>query len=119
MALDLANRHAPRVEAENLLVKAVEPCLALGDQQWLEAAGPVARGRDVDLAIIGQDRLRAGAVAAVAAATTDWIALLVAKMLAQLRPQRALNQRLLQLLEKPVRTRQVFRLLIVSKKLIQ
>src|ERR1700730_4711965 len=93
----------------------LEPRLALGDQQRLEAAGPVARDRDVDLAIIGQDRLRAGAVAAVAAATAGWIALLVAEMLAQLRSQRPLDQRLLQPLEKPVRTRQVFRLLIVSK----
>jgi hypothetical protein len=75
----------------------------------LEAAGPVARDRDVDLAIIGQDRLRAGAVAAVAAATAGWIALLVAEMLAQLRSQRPLDQRLLQPLEKPVRTRQVFK----------
>src|SRR5947209_1406419 len=119
MALDLAHRHAARVQAENLLVKAVEPGLALGDQQWLEAAGPVAWHSDVDLAVVGQDRLRAGAVAAVAATAAGRIALLVAKMLAQLRTKRPLNQRLLQLLEKPVRTSEVFRLLIVSKQLIQ
>jgi hypothetical protein len=40
-------------------------------------------------------------------------------MIAQLRAKRPLNQRLLQLLEKPVRTCEVFRLLIVGKPLIQ
>src|SRR5437870_1741190 len=40
-------------------------------------------------------------------------------MIAQFRAKRPLNQRLLQLLEKPLRTREVFRLLIVSKQLIQ
>src|SRR6202040_741347 len=114
MALDLAHRHAAGIEAENLLVKAVKPGLALGDQQRLEAAGPVARDPDVDLAIIGQDGLRAAAVAAVAAAAAGRIALLVAEMLAQLRSQRPFDQRLLQLFEKPVRARQVLRLLIVS-----
>jgi len=119
VALNLAHRHAARVEAQNLVIEAVKPRLALGDQQRLEAAGPVARDGNVDLAIIGQNRLRARAVAAVAAAAAGRIALLVAKMLAQFRPKRALDQRLLKLLEKPVRPRQVFRLLIVSKQLIQ
>ena len=64
-----------------------------------------------------QDRLRAGAVAAVTAAAAGRVPLLVAKMIAQLRTKRPLNQRLLQLLEKSVRTCEVFRLLIVSKQL--
>jgi hypothetical protein len=38
-------------------------------------------------------------VAAVAAAAAGWIPLLLAKMIAQLRAKRPLNQRLLQLLE--------------------
>jgi NAD(P)-dependent dehydrogenase (short-subunit alcohol dehydrogenase family) len=67
----------------------------------------------------GQDRLRAGPVAAIAAAAAGRVPLLVAKMIAQLRTKRPLNQRLLQLLEKPVRTCEVVRLLIVSKQLIQ
>src|SRR4051794_16241055 len=109
MALDLANRHAARVETENLLVEAVEPRLALGDQQRLEAAGPVARHGNVDFAIVGQDGLGAAPVAAVAAATAGRIALLIAKMLAQLGSQSALDQRLLQLFEKTIRARQVLR----------
>src|SRR5215207_8599871 len=119
MPLDLAHRHAARVEAQDFVVEAIETGLALGDQLRLEAASPVAWHSDVDLAVLGQDRLREGAVTAVAAAATGRIPLLVAKMIAQLRAERPLNQRLLQLLEKPVRTREVFRLLIVSKQLIQ
>ena len=69
--------------------------------------------------VLGQDRLRAAPVAAIAAAPASRVPLLVAKMIAQLRTKRPLNQRLLQLLEKPVRTSEVFRLLIVSKQLIQ
>ena len=71
------------------------------------------------LPVLGQDRLRAGPVTAIAAAAASRVPLLVAKMIAQLRTKRPLNQRLLQLLEKPVRTCEVFRLLIVSKQLIQ
>jgi len=59
VALDLPHRHAAGVEAQNLVVETVEVRLALGDQLRLEAAGPVARDRNLDLAILGQDRLRA------------------------------------------------------------
>jgi hypothetical protein len=65
VALDLAHRHAAGVQAENLVVETVEARLPLGDELRLEAAGPVARHRNLDLAILGQDRLRARPVAAV------------------------------------------------------
>ena len=119
VALDLANRHAAPVEAQDLVVEAAEPPLALRDQLRLEAAGPVARDLDVDLAVLGQDRLRARAVAAVAAAAARRVALLVAQMRRQLRPERTLDQRLLQPFEQPVVAGQVLRLLIVGKQLIQ
>jgi hypothetical protein len=99
--LDLAHRHAARVEAQNLVIEAIEPRLALGDQLRLEAAGPVPRDRNVDLAIIGQDGLRARAVTAVAASPPGWIALLVAQMIGQLGPERTFDQGTLQLFEKP------------------
>ena len=114
MALDLAHRHAAGIEAQNLVVEAVEPGLALGDQLRLEAAGPVTRHRNVDRAVLGQDRLRARPVAAVPAATARGIAFLIAQMLAQLGPKRTLDQRLLELLEQPVLTRHIFGLLIVA-----
>jgi hypothetical protein len=58
VALDLTHRHAAGVQAQNLVVEAVEVCLALGDQLRLEAAGAVAWHRDLDLAVLGQHRLR-------------------------------------------------------------
>src|SRR6266516_149415 len=119
MALDLPHRHAAGVEAQNLVVEAVEPPLALGDQLRLEAARPVARHRKLDLAVLGEDRLRARAVAAVAAAAAGRITLLVTQVFGQLHSERALDQRPLELLKKPIFPRQVLGLLIVSKQLIQ
>ena len=80
MPLDLANRHAAGIQAQDLVVEAVEPGLALGDELRLEAADAVARHRNLDLAVLGQDRLAAEAVAAVAAAAARRVALLVAQM---------------------------------------
>src|SRR5579864_7910897 len=119
VALDLSHRHAAGIEAQNLVVEPGEMRLALGDQLRLEAAGTIARHRNLDLAILGQERLRARPVAAVAFAASCKIALLIAEMLGQLRSQRSLDQRLLQLLEEPVLPGQVLRLLIVSKQLIK
>src|SRR5262249_21933921 len=79
MALDLAHRHAAGVEAQNLVVEAVEMRLALGDQLRLEAAAAVARDRNLDLAILGQDRLRTLPVTAIAAPAAGRVALLVAE----------------------------------------
>src|SRR5215471_6081134 len=99
VALDLAHAHAARVKAQDLVVEAVEPGLMLGDQLGYEAAGPIARYRNLDLAILSQNGLRARAVAAVAAAAPRRITLLVAKVLGQLGTERALDQCLLQLFE--------------------
>jgi hypothetical protein len=52
--------------------------LPFGDQLRFEAAGAVAGNRNIDLAIIGEDRLRTCAVAAVASPAAGRIALLVA-----------------------------------------
>src|SRR3954465_6608550 len=119
VALDLAYRHAAGVQAQYLVVEAVEVGLALGDQLRLEAASAVARDRNLDLTVLGQHRLRTRAVAAVAAAATGRITFLVAKVLGQLRPKRTFDQRLLELFEQPVVAGQVLGLLIVSKQLIQ
>ncbi|MGY3695838.1 hypothetical protein ACVIGA_005918 [Bradyrhizobium sp. USDA 3240] len=93
--------------------------LALGDELRFETAGAVARYGNLDLAVLGQDRLAAGAIAAVARPSTARIALLIAEMFAQLGGERALDQRLLQLLEQPVVSGQALGLLIVSKQLIK
>src|SRR5580700_10554032 len=93
--------------------------LAFGDQLRLEAAGAIARHRNPDLAILGQDRLRARPVPAVALAASGGIASLVAEMLGQLGAKRTLDQCLFELLEKTIGPRQILGLLIVSKQLIQ
>src|SRR5262245_13615189 len=95
VALDLPHRHAARVEAQNLVVKTIEPGLMLANELRLKATGPVARHRNLDLAVFGQYRLGTGAIAAVAAAAAGRIAFLVAQMLGQLSSQRPFNQRLL------------------------
>src|SRR3954469_9219090 len=119
VTLNFAHSHAAGVEAQNLVIEAVEVGLAFGNQLRLERPGAVARNRNLDLAVLGQDGLRAGAVTAVAASAAGRIALLIAEMFGQFRPERPLDQRLLELLEQPIVAGQVFRLLIVSKQLIK
>jgi hypothetical protein len=82
----------------------------------LETAGTVARYRDPHLPVIGQERLRTRAVAAVARAAAGRITLLITKMTRQLGSKRPLNQRFLQPLEKTVLGRKVFRLQPLSKR---
>jgi hypothetical protein len=74
VALDFAHRHAAGIQAQNLVIETIKVGLALGDQLQLEAAGPVARDRNLDLAALGQDRLRARRVAAVASAAASGVA---------------------------------------------
>jgi len=95
------------------------PALPFGDQLRLEGPGAVAWGRNSDLALIGEDRLRTRPVAAVAAAAAYRIALLVAQLVSHFPPKRPLDQGILQLLEKPVFPRQVLGLRIVGKQLIK
>jgi hypothetical protein len=57
VALDLPHRHAAGVKAQDLLIEAVEPRLTLGNQLRLEAAGPIARDRNLDLTVLSQDGL--------------------------------------------------------------
>lgn len=54
--------------------RAIEPRLALGDELRLKTAGAIAQYGNLDLAVLGQDRLAAGTVAAVARPTTGRIA---------------------------------------------
>ncbi len=119
VTLDLAHRHAARIERQDAVVEAVEAALALGNDRRLEAAVAVARNRQLDRAVLGQHRLAGMAVAAVAAAAPRRVALLVAQVVAQLGAQRPLQKRLLQLLEKPLIAQKVFRCLVVGQQLVQ
>src|ERR1700758_738752 len=71
------------------------------------------------LPIVGQPRFGAPPVATVAAAPASRVALLVAKMIGQLRPEGTFNQRFLQSPEQSVIARQILGLLVTRKQLIQ
>src|ERR1700738_4494405 len=74
---------------------------------------------DPPFTILGQPRFGALPVATVAAAPASRVALLVAKMIGQLRPEGTFNQRFLQSPEQAVIARQILRLLVTRKQLIQ
>ena len=67
MRLDLPRAHATGVHRDDLAIEAGEAALVFGDQLRVEAALPVARYLQCDPSTLGQHRLAAIAVAAVAA----------------------------------------------------
>jgi hypothetical protein len=99
----------PAFAGTSLVVETVEPGLALRYQPRFERAGAVARNLDGDFAVFGQNRLGAGAVAAVAAAAARRVALLVAKVIAQFRAKCPFDRGFLETPEYPVVAHQVFR----------
>jgi len=113
VSADIAHRHAARIERQDALVEAVETALALGHDHRLEAAVAITRHRKLHLTVLGEHRLVRMAVAAGACAPPDRIALLVAQVITQFGAQRALQKRLLQLLEQPVIAQKVFRCLVI------
>ncbi len=102
VALNLARRHAPRIERQNLFVEAMPTRLALRHQLRLEARSAIPRHLDLDRAEVAPQTLLACPVAAVAAPTAFHAVLLVPQMRCQLRPQRTLDDRLGQLPQQPV-----------------
>ena len=65
--LDLTGAHAARVERDHLVVETRQPALVFADQHRIKARLAVARNGDLDLAVVGQHALAAGAVAVVLA----------------------------------------------------
>src|SRR5262249_29434275 len=93
-ALDLADRHSPRIQREHLVVEAREAALVLADQARFKRAVAIARHRDRHRAIVGQDRLPARAVAVIGDVVRLRTAGRIAQMMRELTAQRALDQRL-------------------------
>ena len=98
MALDFAHRHAAGIQAQDIVVEAIEPRLSLGDELRLKTAGAVSGDGNLDRAFLGQDPVAASTVAGPA---TCRIALLVAEVLAQFGAERSLNA-LLSCLNSPL-----------------
>src|SRR3954452_22122898 len=96
MPLDLAHRQPAGIQADDPIIKAVQPGLPFGDDLRLEAAVAVARHGDLDRAVLANHRLARITVAAVAAAAAGRVALLIAEVLAQLSAERPFEQPSLQ-----------------------
>ena len=98
MAHDLAGAHAARVHRNDLVVETRKAALVLGNQLRVEAGLAVAGHLQLDRAGIGDDTLPAIAVAPIAG-------LLAGQMMVHLGIQHPLGQRLLQIIEQPVRVK--------------
>ena len=81
---DLPRRHAACVHRDDLVVEARETALVFRHDLGLEAAVPVAGKIDLDRPMVGDQRLRRPAVAAIRLALRRLTRELVAKMLSQL-----------------------------------
>ena len=98
---DIARRQPARVEREDLVVEPLKAALALADDLRLKAAVTVAGRVDLDLPVLGDQRLRGRAVARVPRAAGRLLMRLVADVVGQLDLHRALHQPLGQLGQQP------------------
>ena len=105
MVLDVANRHAAGVEADDHLVEPAETPSALRHQPRREGPVTVPRRGQVDLTDLGPDRLRCETVPRVREQRRVGIALLIAQVIRQLDLQAALERSLDQLRDHPSRAR--------------
>jgi hypothetical protein len=95
VALDLPHAHAARVHRHDLVVEAGKAPLIALDQLRIERSFPIARNANVDLRVLGQDRLRRVAVATVRTALRCF----ALQMIVQFGVENPLRQSLLQLIE--------------------
>src|SRR5215218_829535 len=84
----------------------------------LERPLPITRQLDLDLSVIGDQRLRRPAVTAMRLTLGRLSRELVAEMVRQLSRRRTLNHALRQLLQQPIRTRDRLRALTTGEQLI-
>ena len=97
----VARRQSPGVEREDLVVEPLKAALAFADDLRLKAAVTVAGRVDLDLPVLGDQRLRCRAVARVPRAAGRLLVRLVADVVGQLDLHRALHEALGQLGEQP------------------
>lgn len=109
MTLDVASAHASRIKREDLVVEAVEPALMLAHHFGVERGVAVSRDVELDRSILGLDGLRRVPVAAIARASPFSVVRLVAQMVGHLGFEHALYECALELLQQPLRAKQIFR----------
>ena len=98
-SLNLAHRHATGVHGDDFVVKAAEAALVLADELGLKCPSAVSGDFDGQRAAVRQYRLGALAIAVVGYACGFGLARRIAQMLAQLGPQCAFDEGLLEPLE--------------------
>jgi len=91
VALDVANAHAARVHAQNLVVESIKATLMLLHEPRLERAVAIARYANRYVPLLRHERFRAQSVSRVVRRAN--VVLLVVEMCGQLRIQRALDKR--------------------------
>jgi hypothetical protein len=101
VVLDVADRHPAGIEGDDHVVDPAQAPLALRDQPWFEAAGPVTRHVQIDVADLAGDRFRGRAVARVREEPCFRIALLITDVIGQLGLQPALQRGLDQTRHEP------------------
>jgi hypothetical protein len=97
---DVAHRHAAGVQAEDAVVQAGQPRLALLDQRRRKRAPTVARRAHLDRSQLSLQRLRRRAVAVVAGAARRRLPRRIAQMLGQIGAQRRFDHPARQLREQ-------------------
>jgi hypothetical protein len=115
---DLARRHPARVHRDDLVVETCEAALMLRHDLRLERALPITRQVDLDRSVIGDQRLRRQAVAAIRLILGRLSRELVAEMLRQLSRRRTLDHAPRQLLQQSIRTRDRLRAFTTGEQLI-
>ncbi len=94
--LNLAHRQAPRVEGEDLVVKAREPARVLGNELRLERARAIARHLEIQRPVVGEDGFATGAVAVISRRLGFAAPGRIPEMMGQLAAERPLEQRFLE-----------------------
>jgi hypothetical protein len=115
VALDLAHRHAPGVQGQDLVVIARPARLVLGHDLRLKAGMSVTGDINGQLAKVAFEGLFAFAVTGIASGISHAGILGVPQVLGHLRFQSALDEALGQLLEQAVLADEVFRFFIASQ----
>src|SRR4029453_1066538 len=97
LALDVADRHAPSVHRQDLVIKPLQAGLTLWYYLWFEFTIPVARNSETEFSLVAEHSLLAVAVSAILTALAGALALLIAQVIVHLGFQAALDKGLREL----------------------
>ena len=119
MPLDIPGRETPRIQAQHLLVKTLQPTLALGDEPRRKTALAITRHLQGQRPRVRLYGLGTRAVAGIALRTAVADMRRIAQVGRQLGVQRPLDHPLGELLEQAVLAQDVFRVRRVFEQFIE